>query len=70
MRKLMNCCTSKVRNGKQQFDCFCFQKVGHTDFTSLNAFEDLLNRLQRTFTEFMAHEEIENKLVMKKLKIN
>ncbi|CAF1504786.1 unnamed protein product [Adineta steineri] len=53
MRKLMNCCTSKV---------------GHTDFTSLNDFEQLLVRLQRTFVEFMAHEEIENHFVMKKLK--
>ncbi len=44
------------------------KKVGHTDFTSLNDFEQLLIRLQRTFTEFMAHEEIENKIVMKKLK--
>ncbi|CAF1183879.1 unnamed protein product [Rotaria sp. Silwood1] len=53
MRKLLNCCTSKF---------------GHTDFTSLNDFEELLIRLQGIFTEFMAHEEIENHLVMKKLK--
>ncbi|CAF4643308.1 unnamed protein product, partial [Rotaria sp. Silwood2] len=53
MRKLLNCCTSEF---------------GHTDFTSLNDFEELLIRLQRIFTEFMAHEEIENHLVMKKLK--
>ncbi|CAF0803646.1 unnamed protein product [Rotaria sordida] len=53
MRKLLHCCTSKF---------------GHTDFTSLNDFEKLLIRLQRIFKEFMAHEEIENHLVMKKLK--
>ncbi|CAF4721521.1 unnamed protein product, partial [Rotaria magnacalcarata] len=53
MKKLMNCCTSKF---------------SHTDFTSLNDFEDLLIRLQRIFTEFMAYEEIENRFVMKKLK--
>ncbi|CAF4162802.1 unnamed protein product, partial [Rotaria socialis] len=53
IKKLMNCCTSKF---------------GHTDFTSLNDFEELLIGLQCIFTEFMAHEEIENHLVMKKLR--
>ncbi|CAF1657956.1 unnamed protein product, partial [Didymodactylos carnosus] len=52
MKKLMNCCTSKV---------------GHTDFTCNDDFEELLQRLQTTFTEFMAHEEIENQFVMGKL---
>ncbi|CAF1471297.1 unnamed protein product [Rotaria magnacalcarata] len=53
IKKLMNCCTSKF---------------GHTDFTSLNDFEELLIGLQCIFTEFMAHEQIENHLVMKKLR--
>jgi len=54
MKKLMDCCTIKV---------------GHTDFTSLNEFEDLLKGLERILFELMAHEEIENQFVMKKLKV-
>lgn len=43
--------------------------MGHTDFTSLNEFEDLLKGLERILFELMAHEEIENQFVMKKLKV-
>ena len=43
-------------------------QVDHTDFTSSNDLEQLLWRLERTFVEFIAHEEIENQFVMRKLK--
>lgn len=43
--------------------------MDHTDFTSLNEFEELLKGLERILFELMAHEEIENQFVMKKLKV-
>lgn len=39
-----------------------------TNFTNFDAVGDLLSTLHNIFTEFKSHEQIENRLIMKKLK--
>lgn len=44
------------------------EKLGCTDFTDYGALESLLHELYQTFREFRCHEQIENQLIMTKLK--
>ncbi|KAH9363799.1 hypothetical protein HPB48_005060 [Haemaphysalis longicornis] len=44
------------------------EKLGCTDFADYSALESLLHELYQTFSEFRCHEQIENQLIMTKLK--
>ncbi|KAK8759533.1 hypothetical protein V5799_002840 [Amblyomma americanum] len=44
------------------------EKLGCTDFADYGALESLLHELYQTFREFRCHEQIENQLIMTKLK--
>ena len=46
----------------------CCVQVKSTNFSSTVDMQLLLDSLYRTFTEFKSHEQIENKLIMRKLR--
>jgi len=47
---------------------YCCLQVKSTNFSSTVDLQLLLDSLYRTFTEFKSHEQIENKLIMRKLR--
>ena len=46
-----------------------FTQLQTTNFSNVVDLELLLDRLSRTFVEFRTHEQIENRLIMKRLKL-
>ena len=51
-----------------EYTFYCVLQIQKTNFSSVADLELLLDSLQRTFAEFKMHEQIENRLIMKRLK--